>query len=180
MSRVLRLIFVLIMLAVHGHVTVEDALLGICVIRHQDRKQRLRIIYRRWYERRRLFRLYRRLNFDSLTDYECRAYFRFAKDDIDRLVTALEIPWRVYTSWGSFSTGRDALLICLWRLHHPCKWDMGVMKFGRCVSHLSAINKLMLLHINSRFGHLLDTMPEYYRDPANLRHFADAIIAKGA
>lgn len=118
-----------------------------------------------------------RLDFDSLTDFECWTWFRFHREDIPVLVEKLQIPDVIKTKSRYVFSGREALLVCLWRLHFPCKWDAGAKFFGRGRSALSEINTYMLEYLTYGFSHLL-RMPPYYSNPATLRKHADAINSK--
>ena len=94
---------------------------------------------------------YERLDFDSMTDFECWTWFRFHKEDIETLVQKLEIPDVIKTSSRYVFSGREALLVCLWRLHYPSKWDAGAKFFGRGRSSLSEINTYMLEYLSHNY-----------------------------
>jgi hypothetical protein len=137
--------------------------------------------HRRQHDRRKIFHLLRgtkRFNFDKCSDYECRTWFRFKKDDIRRLVELLNFPAIIRPWHRHNSPAIEGLLICLWRLSYPDKWDRAILVFGVGVSHLSEVNMWVLRHICNNWQHLLN-LPAYYTEPATLRRFADAVRDKG-
>ncbi|XP_074626234.1 uncharacterized protein LOC141884347 [Acropora palmata] len=121
--------------------------------------------------------LNKKLNIADLSEVQCEEMFRFQKDDMIRLIRALEIP-RFYTGYqGSVCTGMEALMILLRRLAYPNRWCDLVDIFGRAEPELSIIFNMIVDDIYTRFYHLLNNLDLVWLDPA---HFAQVIHQKGA
>ena len=56
---------------------------------------------------------------DNYSDKECRAYFRFKREDLFQLLDALRIPDVVETTSQDSASGLEALCIVLRRLAYP-------------------------------------------------------------
>ena len=89
------------------------------------------------------------------------------------------IPEYIYTADGYFFMAEEAICVLLWRLSYPNRWSFAIPLFGRSIAVLSQITHFLLIHLLAQFTHLLTGIPHYYRDPINLRRFADAVVAKG-
>ena len=65
--------------------------------------------------------------------------YRFAKDDMSRLASALALPELYVCSQGTRATGMEALMVLLRRLAYPSRWCDLVSLFGRTEPELSMI-----------------------------------------
>ncbi|XP_078364346.1 uncharacterized protein LOC144648756 [Oculina patagonica] len=85
-----------------------------------------------------------KLNLEDVSEDQCERMFRFQKDDMPRLLDALEIPEYYICSQRTNATGMEALMILLRRLAYPNRWCDLVTIFGRTESELSLIfNKVI-------------------------------------
>ena len=57
---------------------------------------------------------------DSMTDDECKAEFRFLKEDVTRLATVFGLPEVIHTTNRHVIPSIEALCILLKRLTYPC------------------------------------------------------------
>ncbi|XP_013386696.1 protein ALP1-like [Lingula anatina] len=121
-----------------------------------------------------------RFDLETLTDDQCREYFRFYKDDIKRLVRVLHIPNKIICENDAFASGTDAFCILLRRMVYPNRLADLEPMFGRPKSTLSMISKEMLNFILQEHGHLLENFDQPWLDQAHLQTYADVIHAKGA
>ena len=76
---------------------------------------------------------------DNYSDKECRAYFRFKRDDLFQLLDALRIPKVVKASSQDSATGLEVLCILLRRLAYPNRWLELRKMFGRSQGSLTRI-----------------------------------------
>lgn len=67
--------------------------------------------------------------------------FRFGKDDMVRLCSALQLPERYTCSQGTSATGMEALMIMLRRLSYPNRLSDLVPFFGCAEPEISEIFK---------------------------------------
>lgn len=76
-------------------------------------------------------------------------HFRFQKQDMDRLLEALQIPDSYTSHQGSVFTGMESLMILLRRLSYPNRWCDLVPIFGRTEPELSmAFDMVIMKHLN--------------------------------
>lgn len=120
---------------------------------------------------------YIRLNLEDLTEIQCETMFRFQKHDMQRLLTALEIPEYYICVQRTHATGMEALMILLRRLVYPARWCDLVPFFGRSGSELSLIFNTIMDDLYDRFQHLLDSLDLVWLDP---EFFSQVINNKGA
>ena len=118
-----------------------------------------------------------RLSWETMTEYESWAYFRFKKHDIPHVCALLLIPPEIITKSRYKFSSVEAFLVLCWRLSFPCSLLAGKEVFGRGRTALSEIIHWMLEFILFSCGHLLE-FPTYYSEPARLRLFANKINAK--
>ena len=71
-------------------------------------------------------------------------HFRFRKEDMRRLLQALNIPDQYICEQGTKASGMEALMITLRRLSYPNRWTDLVPLFGRSEYELS----LIFNHVN--------------------------------
>lgn len=76
-------------------------------------------------------------------------HFRFQKQDMDRLLEALQIPDSYTSHQGSVFTGMESLMILLRCLSYPNRWCDLVPIFGRTEPELSmAFDMVIMKHLN--------------------------------
>ena len=97
---------------------------------------------------------YGRFDLDSMTDDECKAEFRFYKNDIYLLGEVLDIPEIMKCSNGVLVDGTEALSALLKRLAYPCRFGDMVARFGRPVPQLSMITNRNMDYVFDEYSHL--------------------------
>lgn len=150
----------------------EDEVLLLCLLADEERRQERRqtnYAGLKW-----------RFDFEATQNEECLDMFRFEKQDIVRLCTALHIPGQFRCYNGTICTGIDALCILLRRLAYPNRLVDLVNVFGRRKEEISMIFNHVLSFVFDHFNHLLTSFNQPWMSPENLRRFADAIHQKGA
>ena len=115
-----------------------------------------------------------------MSDDECRAEFRFYKNDVYLLAETLEVPDVVKCYNGIVGDGIEALCVLLKRFAYPCRYGDMIPRFGRPVPQLSMINNQMMKFIFDEYGHLLSDLVQPWLSPDNLRRYADVLDEKGA
>ncbi|XP_037555584.1 uncharacterized protein LOC119432490 [Dermacentor silvarum] len=121
------------------------------------------------------------LNIDCVDAGVFRTYFRFEKNNIGRLKTALLIPDTIYTAQRITVSGEEALCLTLRRLAYPNRLSDLECLFGRHYSVILVVTNHVLGHIESNFGHLLrDVNNHKWLDLAALQEFSHAVHSKGA
>ena len=123
---------------------------------------------------------YEKFQLDNLTDDECKAEFRFLKNDIFELAEVLHIPEEVTTYNRVKVDGLEALCIFLKRFAYPCRYSDIMPRFGRPVPQLSMISNQMINYVYDNYRHLLQDLNQPWLHPNCLQAFADAVHAKGA
>ena len=122
-----------------------------------------------------------RFDLNLYTDEQSKVMFRFSKDQIFRLVTALDIPPLYKCSERCVVSGLDGLCLLLRRLSYPNRFCDLEKTFGRPKSVLSRIVTTVLDDIYARFGSKFTHLEHHpWMDLDTLHHFADAIHDKGA
>ncbi|CAN7943582.1 unnamed protein product [Ixodes hexagonus] len=107
--------------------------------------------------------------------------FRFNKEDLPALTSALRVPEVVTTAQRIAVPGQEALCILLRRLSYPNRLcDLEEM-FGRHSSTLSSVTTNMLRHLTTTFrGLTADLSSHAWLTRSSLEEFAEAVHAKGA
>lgn len=101
---------------------------------------------------------YGRFDIASMSDCEVRQQFRFERNDIGRLASALRLPASLPTAQGITIERDEALCITLRRLAYPIRLcDMERM-FGRHESTVSLCVNAVFRHITEEFGALLQQL----------------------
>ena len=97
---------------------------------------------------------YERFDLDAMDDTECKAEFRFTKNEIPRLAEALDIPGTFFVCHqGSTAPEIEGLCLVLRRLTYPCRYSDFIPGFGRPVPELSMIYNVVLDYIYNAQGH---------------------------
>ena len=123
---------------------------------------------------------YGRFDLDSMTDDECKAEFRFFKNDIYVLGEVLDIPDIMKCPNGVLVDGTEALSVLLKRFAYPCRFADMVARFGRPVPQLCMITNRMMDYLFDEYSHLLADLNQPWLSRDGLRHFAAIIHDKGA
>ncbi|XP_077555345.1 uncharacterized protein LOC144169840 [Haemaphysalis longicornis] len=117
----------------------------------------------------------------SMDSGQFRTFFRFEKDDVERLARALRLPEVVKTPQCVKIPGVECLCLTLRRLAYPNRLRDLEPLFGRHYSVISSATNAVLEHIDSTFGHLLrDVNKHSWLDIAQLRVLSEAVHSKGA
>ena len=123
---------------------------------------------------------YERFDLDQLEDDECKAEFRFWRDDIYTLLDIFNFPEELRCYNGTVFDSVEALCVLLRRLAYPCRYGDLIPRFARPVPHLCMISNLVADEIYVRFGHLLRDLDQPWLSRPNLQIFANAVHEKGA
>ena len=126
------------------------------------------------YEEYEMFDLY------AVDDMECKAEFRFRKNEIPRLAEALDIPKTFFCHQDTTAPGIEGLCVLLRRLTYPCRYSDLIPRFGRPIPELSMIYNIVLDHIYNTHGHRISQWNNPILDPVSLERYAEAIHDKGA
>ena len=98
--------------------------------------------------------IYNAFNLEEISDDDCLAEFRFQKNDIPRLVTALQLPDEI--RGGMYHDLRvssvEALCVILKRLAFPCRYSDMMPRFARPVPQLSMTCHKNIHWLDSRWG----------------------------
>ena len=117
---------------------------------------------------------------DSMTDDECKAEFRFFKNDIYLMGEVLDIPDTMKCPNGVLVDGMEALSVLLKRFAYPCRFADVVARFGRPVPQFCMIAKRMMDYVFDEHSHVLPQLNQPWLSRDRLRHFAAFIHDKGA
>ena len=111
---------------------------------------------------------YEIFDLDRLTDDECKASFRFLKNDLYMLAEALQIPERIICPNRLVVPGIEAFCIFLKRFPYP-NWlgDMGPT-IGRPVPQLSMIVSEMSNFLYENYAWKLTTFQQNWLSPVRL------------
>ncbi|XP_023221108.1 protein ALP1-like [Centruroides sculpturatus] len=121
-----------------------------------------------------------RINLNQMTDSDCLFHFRFSRDDLFHLHSALRLPSVIICENGSRSFGIDALCILLRRLAYPNRLDDISVLLGRSKDELSRfVHETVNIIYNSR-SKLLLNINEIKLTREKLNLFSQIITAKGA
>lgn len=121
------------------------------------------------------------LDIDAMPGQTFRRQFRFEKRDFSVLVKALQLPEYVTSAQGVRVSAREALCMCLRRLAYPNRLCDLQEYFGRHYSVISSVSNKVMLHIETKFGFLLNDLTCHrWLTPAHLRGMSDAVHRKGA
>lgn len=125
---------------------------------------------------------YNKFDLNEMSDDDVVAEFRFMKNDIVRLVRALNMPNEItcYFYNDLKVDPLEALCVVLSRIAYPCRYFNMISRFGRAVPQLSMIFNQTIDFIDSNWGHLLQNMNQPWLTPGNLMLFANAIHMRGA
>ena len=86
-----------------------------------------------------LYKEYGKFDLDNMEDVECKAEFRFHKEDILVLAEVLGLPETFTCSQGSVTNGIEGLCIMLKRFRYTCRCSDLIPCFGHPVPVMSMI-----------------------------------------
>lgn len=117
---------------------------------------------------------------EFMDDTECRTELRFAKNDLQDLLQALDIPDKIVCSQRTICSGIEGLCILLKRLAYPCRYTDLVPRFGRNPTELCLIFNEVLDLIFDMHGHRLHDWNQPILNQQKLEEYADAVYQRGA
>ena len=121
-----------------------------------------------------------RFDIENFTDDECKAEFRFYKNDIYFIQEVLQIPDEIIFSNRLVVSGVEATCILLKRYSYPIRLGDMVPRFGRSVPQLSMIASEMTSLIYNMYDHKLTTFQQPWLAPVELERFAQTVHNVGA
>ena len=128
------------------------------------------------------YRIYNVFNLHKISEYDCVEKFRFQKNDIPRLVTALQLADAIQC--GMYNDLRvssvEALCVILKRLAFPCRYSDMMPRFARPVPQLSMICNETIHWLDSTWGFKLTDFNHQWLTPLNLMSFANSDYLKSA
>ena len=119
-------------------------------------------------------------NLNDWGDTECRTELRFAKNDLNSLMLALQIPEQIICEQRTACSGMEGLCIVLKRLSYPCRYTDMVTRFGRNPAELCLIFNAVLDHIYELHRHRLQSWGQPFLQPHRLNEYAAAVHQHGA
>ena len=123
---------------------------------------------------------YPEFDLDNLSDEECKAEFRFLKNDIYTLYDALTVPDEIKCYNGFKVCGLKALCILLKHFAYPCRYLDIMPRFAFPVPQISMISNNMMNFMYGSWGHLLHTFNQAWLSPVNLQRYCQVIHDLGA
>ena len=121
-----------------------------------------------------------RFDLDKMNDDECKAEFRFRKNDVYTLCEVLNFPEEVRCCTGFKVSGICGLCVLLKRLAYPCRYLDMIPRFGLSIPQLCMVTQTSLNLFHDNWRHLLRTFNQNWLTPANLQHYANVIHEIGA
>ena len=98
---------------------------------------------------------YERFDLDSMNSAECKAEFRVEKQNLPRLVAALQLPPVLRYEQRSICDDIEGLCMLLKRVTYPCRLCDMIPRFGRPVSVISLITNDVIDYIYDVHVHLI-------------------------
>ena len=123
---------------------------------------------------------YARFDLDNMSEAECKAEFRFEKNDLPVLAEALQIPPSFKLNQGSLVDGMEGLCMLLRRLAYPCRFGDMVPRFGCPVPVMSMVTNHLIDFIYNTHGHRITRWNDALLNPPALETYARSVHDKGA
>ena len=123
---------------------------------------------------------YQKFDLENSSDEECKAEFRFYKNDIYFLKEPLPIPDEVIFSNRLVVSGVEAVSILLERFSYPIRLGDMILRFDCPVPQLSMIASEMTSFVYDMYREKLNSFQQQWLAPAELEKFAQAIHNVGA
>ena len=117
---------------------------------------------------------------DQLSDDECRAEFRFCKNDVYALADVLNIPEDITCYNRTVACGIEAFGMLLTRFSYPTRHSDLIPRFGLSPPECSVIIQSLVDILFNFHGHRLSTFQQRWLSVVNLQRYDDAIHAAGA
>ena len=117
--------------------------------------------------------LYPKFDLENYCEDECKAIFRFLKNDIYALVEILQMPEVFVCPNKQKIDSVEAFCTLLARFAYPCRLSELIPIFGRSVPELSIIIAVMIKFMNDTWGHLLQNLNQQWLSAQHLQEFAD-------
>ena len=126
------------------------------------------------------FKDYEKFDLESMDPVECKAEFRFEKNDLPSLAEALQIPDTFFCQQRSVCDGMEGLCMALKRFSYPCRYSNMIPRFAKPVPVLSMITNTVLDFIYNMHGHRITQWNNFLLDQLKLEQYAVAVAEKGA
>ena len=123
---------------------------------------------------------YERFNLEEIEEPECKANFRFQKDDIPELAEVLGLPEVFRCSQRTVADQLEGLCLLLRRMAYPCRYSDLIPQFGRPAPELSMISNCVIDEIFNQHAHRIKQWNHEILNPYQPEIYADAIHTKGA
>ena len=108
---------------------------------------------------------YGQFDLESISEAECKAEFRFYKNDIYMLADRLGLPETISCYNRSKVGNIEGLCIYLRRFAYPCRYGDMMPHFGRSVPELSMISNYVMKFLYSTFNNKLRDMNQNWLSP---------------
>ena len=96
---------------------------------------------------------YEEFDLETMNPVECKAEFRFEKNDLLSLAEALQIPDAFLCQQRSVCDGMEGLCIALKRFSYPYRYSDMISRFAKPVPVLSIITNTLVDFIYNTHGH---------------------------
>ena len=113
-----------------------------------------------------------------MADDECKAEFRFYKNDIYLLGEVLDIPDIMKCPNDVLVDGTEALSVLLKRFAYPCRFGDMVARFGRPAPQLCMITNRIMDYVFDQYSQVLTHLNQPWLSRNSLRHFAALYMMK--
>ena len=123
---------------------------------------------------------YEKFDLENMSNDECKAEFRFLKNDIYTLHDVMRFPEEIVCSNGFKVPGLYALCVLLKRFAYPCRYLDIMPRFGLSIPQLSMISNKAMNIIYDDWGHLLRSFEQEWLSPENLSNYANIVHQRGA
>ena len=98
---------------------------------------------------------YDEFDLDNMSNDECKAEFRFLKNDIYTLYDVINLPEQIKCSNGFKVDGLFALCVLLKRFAYPCRYLDMVSRFPVSFPQLSMISNTVMSFLYDNWGQIL-------------------------
>ena len=122
---------------------------------------------------------YDNFDLDSLSDEECKAEFRFYRNDTYQMLDVLQLPDEIICYNRFHVDGFEALCIMLKRFAYPCRYLDVMLRFAKPVPQLCMASNHVMNLIYTQWNHLPTDLDQPWLSPANLQQFAEMIDSNG-
>ena len=113
---------------------------------------------------------YSQFDLESISEAECKAEFRFYKNDIYMLADRLGLPETISCYNRSKLGNIEGLCIYLRRFAYPFRYGDMIPRFGRSVPELSMISNYVMKFLYSTFNSKLRDMNQNWLSPVHSVH----------